>query len=112
MEGEVSEDVTIETNDVIFIPAYNEKNVYVAGAVNSPRFIEHRDGLTIMDAILEAGWFTKFAKQNEVVIFRKEGKGGIKTIPVKVKTLVQNGDLSQNIRLLPGDYIVVKEGLF
>ncbi|MFZ5997646.1 MAG: polysaccharide biosynthesis/export family protein [Nitrospirota bacterium] len=112
VDGDVTEDITIETNDVIFIPAYLERNIYVAGAVNSPRFIEHRDGLTIMDAILEAGWFTKFAKENDVIIFRKEGKGGTTSIPVKVRDLVRDGDLSQNIKLKPGDYIIVKEGIF
>ncbi len=110
-EGDVADDMTIETNDVIFIPAYTEKNIYVAGAVNNPKFIEHRDGLMVMDAILEAGWFSKFAKQNDVVIFRREG-GKIITIPVKVKKLVQDGDLSQNVKLKPGDYIIVKEGIF
>lgn len=110
-EGDISEDITIETNDVIFIPAYVMKNIYVAGAVNNPKFIEHRDGLTVMDAILEAGWFSKFAKQNDVIIFRKDGDKTI-SIPVKVKYLVQEGDLSQNVKLRPGDYIIVKEGLF
>ena len=111
LDGDVSEDVTIRTNDVIFIPPYVEKNVYVAGAVNNPKFIEHRAGLTVMDAILEAGWFSKFAKQNDVTVFRKEGDKTV-AIPVKIKQLIQDGDLSQNIRLKPGDYIVVKEGLF
>ncbi|MEW5745335.1 MAG: polysaccharide biosynthesis/export family protein [Nitrospirota bacterium] len=112
IEGDINEDITIETNDVVFMPAYQEKNVYVAGAVNAPRFIEHRDGLTIMDAILEAGWFSKFAKQNDVTIFRRDGAKGTTTIPVKVKNLMQDGDLNQNIKLLPGDYIIVKEGIF
>lgn len=112
IEGDVAEDITIETDDVLFIPAHSEKNVYVAGAVNSPRFIEHREGLTVMDALLEAGWFTKFAKPNEVSIFRKDASRSTTVIPVKVKNLVQGGDLSQNLRLLPGDYIIVKEGIF
>ncbi|MCC6346622.1 MAG: polysaccharide biosynthesis/export family protein [Nitrospirales bacterium] len=111
IEGDVSEDMVIESNDVLFVPELDSRNVYVAGAVNTPKFIEYRDGITIMDAILAAGWFSKFAKQNDVVLFTQ--KAGQKvTRTVKVKDLLQDGKLSENLKLQPGDYIVVKEGIF
>jgi polysaccharide export outer membrane protein len=81
------------------------------GAVNTPKFVEYRDGLTIMEAILEAGGFTKFASQNDTMIYRRDGAREI-TITVKMKKLINDGDLTQNARLQPGDYIVVKESLF
>jgi polysaccharide biosynthesis/export protein len=109
--GNIAEDVVIEPNDVIFIPGYGDKNVYVMGAVNAPRSILYRDGLTVMSAILEAGGFTKYASQNDTVIYRKDGSREV-TISVKLKKLVKDGDLTQNPRLQPGDYIVVKEGIF
>jgi polysaccharide export outer membrane protein len=64
-----------------------------------------------MEAILEAGSFTKFADQNSVLIRRKNGTQE-EAITVKAKKLMQDGDLSQNVVLKPGDYIVVKESLF
>jgi polysaccharide export outer membrane protein len=45
------------------------------------------------------------------VIYRKNGSREV-TIPVKVKKLINDGDLTQNLQLQPGDYIVVKEGIF
>ncbi len=111
MLGDTSEDISIEPNDAIFIPSLADRNVYVMGAVNMPRSIEYRDGLTVMGAILEAGGFTKFADQNDTVIYRKNGDKNT-TIPVKAKKLINSGDLSQNTQLQPGDYIVVKEGIF
>jgi polysaccharide export outer membrane protein len=109
--GNIPEDVVIEPNDVIFIPGYGDKNVYVMGAVNTPRSILYRDGLTVMAAILEAGGFTKYASQNDTVIYRKDGTREV-TISVKLKKLINEGDLTQNPRLQPGDYIVVREGIF
>jgi polysaccharide export outer membrane protein len=109
--GNIAEDIVIEPNDVIFIPGYNDKNVYVMGAVNTPRSISYRDGLTAMAAILEAGGFTKYASQNDTVIYRKDGSREV-TIAVKMKKLINDGDLTQNTRLQPGDYVVVKEGIF
>ncbi len=111
IEGDTSEDINILPNDVVFIPALTEKNVYVVGAVNTPKFIVYRDGLTVLEAILDAGGFNKFARENDVVIYRKVN-GKETTINVKLKDLMKEGDLKQNIRLKPGDYIVVKEGIF
>jgi polysaccharide export outer membrane protein len=81
------------------------------GAVTTPKAIAYRDGLTVVEAILEAGGFTKFAKQNDTVIYRKDGTRD-QAIPVKVKNLINDGDLSQNARVQPGDYVVVSESLF
>ena len=111
VDGNIAEDMVIEPNDVVFIPGYNDKNVYVMGAVNTPRSISYRDGLTVMAAILEAGGFTKYASQNDTVIYRKAGGRDI-TISVKMKKLINDGDLTQNARLQPGDYVVVKESIF
>lgn len=110
LKGEAGEDIVLESGDVIFIPVAEEKNVYVLGAVNAPRFIPYREGLTVMEAILEAGGFNKFARPNDTVILR-DVQGRKKTIEVRMKDLT-GGDLSQNVKLSVGDYIIVKEGLF
>jgi polysaccharide export outer membrane protein len=111
LQGDTKEDIAIEANDIIYIPTNVNKNVYVMGAVNTPKYVEYRDGLTVTEAILEAGGFTKYANQNDTMIYRKDGAREI-TITVKMKKLINDGDLSQNARLQPGDYVVVKEGLF
>lgn len=109
--GETSEDMAIESNDSIYIPLLTDKSVYVLGAVNTPKFIEYRDGMTVMQAVLEAGGFSKFAKQNDTIILRNEG-GKEVVIPVKAKDILNDGDLSQNFKLKPNDYVMVKEGMF
>lgn len=109
--GDTSEDMAIESNDSIYIPALKDKSIYVLGAVNTPRFIEYREGITVMQAVLEAGGFSKFAKQNDTTILRKEGDKEL-IIQVKAKDLLNDGDLSQNLKLKPNDYVIVKEGMF
>ena len=110
LNGDIAEDMEIEPNDAIFIPKHADKNVYIIGAVLTPKAIEYREGLTVMEAILQAGGFTKFASQNDTIIYRKDGSRET-AIPVKAKKL-SNGDLSQNAKLRPGDYVIVSEGLF
>ncbi len=111
-QGDTSQDIALEPNDIIFLPVNVDKNVYVMGAVKTPKFIEYREGLTVMEAILEAGGFTKFASQNDTLIYRKDGNNKESVLEVKIKKLINDGELGQNVKLKPGDYIVVKESIF
>jgi len=111
IEGDVTEDMQIETNDSLFIPLLLDKNIYVLGAVNLPKAIEYREGMVVLEAILEAGGFNKFASQNDTLIRRKEGEKEV-SIPVKAKDIINDGDMGQNVKLKPGDYVIAKEGMF
>lgn len=111
LKGAIGDDIPLEPNDLLFIPLLQDKSVYVLGAVNAPKAIEYREGMKVMEAILEAGSFTKFADQNGVTI-RRQADAKEETITVKAKKLMNDGDLSQNVALQPGDYIVVRESLF
>lgn len=111
IDGDAAEDVVLESGDSLFIPLLLDKSVYVLGAVNQPRAIEYRDGMTVMEAILESGGFTKFASQNDTQIKRREG-GSESSIPVRAKEIVNEGKMEHNVKLKPGDYVIVRESLF
>lgn len=111
MNGDIAEDVQIEANDAIFIPLHPDKSIYVMGGVNNPKAIDYREGVSVMEVILEAGGFTKFASPNGTTIIRKDNGKEI-IIPVKVNKLIKESDLSQNIKLRPGDFVVVEESIF
>ena len=111
ISGETDDDVALESGDSLFMPLLMDKSVYVLGAVNLPKSIEYRDGMTVMEAILEAGGFTKFASQNDTQIRRKESDKEV-SLPVRAKEIIQEGKMGQNVKLKPGDYIIVKESLF
>jgi polysaccharide export outer membrane protein len=111
ISGETDDDVVLESGDSLFMPLLMDKSVYVLGAVTLPKAIEYRDGMTVMEAILEAGGFTKFASQNDTQIRRKEADKEI-SLSVRAKEIIQDGKMVQNVKLKPGDYIIVKESLF
>jgi len=111
VSGETDDDLLLESGDALFMPLLLDKSVYVLGAVATPKAIEYREGMKVMEAILEAGGFTKFADQNDVVVRRKVGTEEV-SLEVLAKRLFNKGDLSQNIDLKPGDYVLVKESLF
>jgi polysaccharide biosynthesis/export protein len=111
MKGDISQDIQLKPKDIIFIPDNFEKRIMVVGAVRNPGIIQYREGLTIVDAILNTGGFTEFAKQNDVLIVRKEGDT-VKNIEARMKDVIKNGDISKDILLKPGDFIIVKTGVF
>ncbi len=111
MKAELSKDVALKPDDMIFLPDNSNNKIYVMGAVNAPKAVFYWKGIKILDVILDAGGFTKFASENSVVVMRKDADQK-KTINVKVKDLMKEGDLGQNISLLPGDFVIVKEGIF
>jgi len=109
--GKTEDDLPLEPGDVLFMPVLLDKNIYVLGAVATPKAIEFREGMKVMEAILESGGFTKFADQNDITVRRKKGEQSL-SFEVKAKRLFKSGDLSQNIELKAGDYIMVKETFF
>lgn len=108
---DMSKDLKLEAEDILYLPTNEKNKIYVVGAVNAPQYIMYRDGLRILDAILECGGFSKFAKESAVLILRKEGDKEAR-IKINIKDLVNDGDLSQNIELARGDYVIVQEGIF
>jgi polysaccharide export outer membrane protein len=111
VKGNVSQDIQLKPNDIIFLPDNFDKRIMVAGAVRTPSVIQYREGMTVLEAILSAGGFTEFANQNNVIVVRKEGNDVI-NIEVRLKAVINNGDISENLLLKPGDIVTVKTGIF
>lgn len=112
IKGEMSRDIFLKPEDIIYIPDNESSKIYIMGAVNSPKYVYYRENLRILDAILESGGFTKFAKGNGVTVLRKKPDGTLQEITIRVNDLMKDGVLSENVLLLPGDFVIVKEGIF
>jgi polysaccharide export outer membrane protein len=80
----------------------------VTGAVGSPSSIPFRNGMTVLDVVLDAGGVTDFSNPGKTVIYRKDGV----RLPVRLDRILKRGDLSTNYTLMPGDVISVPESLF
>ncbi|HHJ20645.1 MAG TPA: sugar ABC transporter substrate-binding protein [Gammaproteobacteria bacterium] len=85
--------------------------VRITGAVETPKSIPYRQGMTVLDAVLEAGGVTKFASADATKLYRRAG-GKSQVIPVKLNRILKKGDLKTNHDILPGDVITVPERAF
>uniref|UniRef100_I2Q343 Periplasmic protein involved in polysaccharide export n=1 Tax=Desulfovibrio sp. U5L TaxID=596152 RepID=I2Q343_9BACT len=110
--SDTSQDIPLLGGDTILLPpTASNRGIYVVGAVNTPRLVMYREGMTLLEAVLEAGGFSKFASPNDTRIVRQLD-GQEQVIKVKAKKLIRDGDLKQNVVLQGGDLIIVEESFF
>lgn len=85
--------------------------IRVTGAVEEPLSMPYRQGMTVLDAVLEAGGINVYAAPGGTKVFRREG-AETRVIDVSLDNILKDGDLRTNIYLRPGDVITVPERLF
>src|SRR5512135_2268993 len=85
--------------------------VRVTGAVRTPRSMPYRPGMTVLDAVLEAGGVNDFASPNRTMLYRKE-KTKSDVLEVDLADILTKGKLESNFELRPGDVVTVPERLF
>lgn len=85
--------------------------VRVTGAVGRPLSMPYRQGMTVLDVVLEAGGPNDFAAPNRTRLYRKIG-GKTKVLRVKLEDILNRGKLKTNVQLLPGDVLTVPERIF
>lgn len=82
--------------------------VRITGAVNEPSSLPFRPGMSVLDAVLEAGGITDFAAPNRTVLYRRV-EDETRAIDVYLGDILEEGDLSTNYALEPGDVLAVPE---
>ncbi len=85
--------------------------VRVTGAVQSPVSLPYRQGMTVLDAVLQAGGLNEFASANSGKLYRKSNTN-TDHYDVYLKDILNSGELETNYELMPGDIISVPERLF
>jgi polysaccharide export outer membrane protein len=104
-------DKSPQVNVIVTQPVSSFSQVKVIGQVKTPQSLAFHEGMTVLDAVLACGGIAQFAAGNRSKLLRTEN-GKTRTIKLRLTALVNNGDLQQNLKLLPGDVLVVPESRF
>ena len=86
--------------------------VRVTGAVRAPISIPFRQGMTVLDAVLAAGGTTEFAAPDRTELYRRNATGATQAYAVSLEKILQQGDLTNNYPVQPGDVITVPQRAF
>ncbi|MEW6201955.1 MAG: SLBB domain-containing protein [bacterium] len=101
-----AENPFLEPGDEIYVPL-NLRRVEVEGEVVRPGIYELGEGETLKDILLDAGGPTVRMNIEKVMVIRKRGVNDAEMIPVDMKALFFNEDMSKDIELKAGDKVSV-----
>ncbi|MCK5360801.1 MAG: polysaccharide biosynthesis/export family protein [Gammaproteobacteria bacterium] len=82
--------------------------IRVIGAVGSNVSLTYVQGMTVLDAVLEAGSLDLYADGNRTKLHRRTGDGS-EAYDIRLDDIMEDGDMTTNVILLPGDTITVPE---
>ena len=108
LAGKVSQFVKLDASQITV--AVNEVRSYkftVSGEVGRPGIIQNSTYVTVTEAIMMAGGFTRFANPDKIVILRKGKDKKIRKIPIVFRHIENGKRPDMNIVMIAGDSMQV-----
>ncbi|MGF1529322.1 MAG: XrtA/PEP-CTERM system exopolysaccharide export protein [Candidatus Competibacterales bacterium] len=101
-------DVTVITSG--FSGTYQEQ-VRVVGQATEPQAIPYSQNMSLLDVMIRVGGLTEFAAGNRAKLVRQVD-GEAQEYRVRLADLLQDGDVSANVSVQPGDVLIIPETVF
>lgn len=93
-----------------FVGPYSEQ-IRIVGQAQKPQTLSYRNGMTVLDAMIAVGGLTQFAAGNRAKLVRTVA-GKETAYGLRLDDLLQDGDISANTPLHPGDMIIIPQTYF
>ena len=95
-----------------FSGTYSQQ-VRVIGATERPASIPYRANMTLLDVMIAVGGLGEYAAGNRARLVRYDrANGHQREFALRINDLIRRGDTSANVRLQPGDVIIIPESVF
>lgn len=95
-----------------FSGTYSQQ-VRIVGATEKPASLPYRANMTLLDAMIAVGGLSEYAAGDRARLVRFDKATGQQTeYRLKIGRLLRKGDASANVRLAPGDVIIIPESMF
>jgi polysaccharide biosynthesis/export protein len=95
-----------EPEVTVMVQQVNSQKFNILGQVVRPGSYLLANSPTVLDAIALAGGFRDFAKKKSIYVLR-QGSSGESRLPFNYKDVSQGKNMTQNVKLEPGDTIIV-----
>lgn len=109
IENRETENTVLNPDDILVIE--KNKTYFIYGEVNRTGEFVLKDEMTVFKALTIAGGLTKFGSKGRVKVLRSDDKEAVEIIKVKLNEIIA-GDTNADVKLQPGDIIIVSEGIF
>lgn len=107
-KGDMTKNIEVVDGDTIYIPEDIKNRYYVLGEVMRPGMYRLKEEITVMDAITTAGGPNPRGTLKATSIIRGDAANP-ERIELDVTKLLKKADMSQNVKLQPGDVVYVPE---
>lgn len=87
------------------------QQIRVVGEAAKPLKIPYTKHMTLLDLMIDVGGLTEFAAGNKAVLIRGEGDER-QSYSLRLEDLLEDGDISANLSMLPGDIVLIPESWF
>jgi len=113
IEGVLAEyikDPLVTVTVVGFVGEATEQ-VRVVGEAAKPLALPYRTDMTLLDVMIAVGGLTEFAAGNRATLIRSSSSGQ-ERIKIRLEDLMKDGDISANLKMMPGDVLLIPESWF
>lgn len=100
--------VTVIMSGFVGLP---NQQIRVVGQATQPKALPYRAEMSVLDAMIAVGGLTNYAAGNRAKLTRIVN-GQQVTMTVRLQDLLEDGDLSANTTLQPGDIIMIPQSFF
>lgn len=100
--------VTVSVNN--FTGPLSEQ-VRVIGEATNPSAVNYTEHMTLLDLMIAVGGLTEFADGNGAKLVRVINNKQT-TFDINIDDLIRDGDISENVDMLPGDIVIIPEAWF
>jgi len=105
LNGDLAYNIAMKKGDIVFIPDSADTSIYVLGAVITPGSYRLTPGMTILDALAQAGGPSRDAQPREIGVYR----AGAKAVQILEFGAIIAPDRQTNFALEDGDVVFVPE---
>jgi len=88
-----------------------DRQIKVIGEATEPMALPYRDGMSVLDVMIQTKGLTRYAAGNSATIVRTAA-GQRQIIKVRLSDLLKDGDIGQNVAMLPGDTLIIPQSWF
>jgi polysaccharide biosynthesis/export protein len=78
-----------------------QQQIRVVGQT-TPKALQYRQGMTLLDVMIEVGGLEELAAGNEARILRN-----VNGQHTEIRVPLMNGDIKENVRMMPGDVLII-----
>jgi len=101
-----SQNPVLDRGDIVLVPSTSvtQHRIFVLGEVTQQSMLQPRPGMTVLDAVSEAGGPTAKARTNWITLVRGRGTDAV-LYKVPYRDILKKGDMLANMQLEPGDIL-------